>query len=136
MTNGTIGRILEIVEEDGRFVIIVDFDAYTGPSMIGEHPRAIPVIAYQAGRKVQIPLSLSWAMTVHKAQGLTLPKVTVDLGPKEFCTGMSFVALSRARSLGDMRVATFNFERLEQISTGRDMADRKTEFQRLSNTTI
>ena len=42
----------------------------------------------------QIPLTLAWAITIHKSQGLTLTKVVIDLGEKDFSPGLSFVAIS------------------------------------------
>ena len=47
----------------------------------------------------QIPLILAWAVTIHKAQGLTLEDVRIDLGRGAFAMGQTYVALSRARSL-------------------------------------
>lgn len=51
------------------------------------------------GAYTQIPLTLAWAVTIHKAQGLTLDDVRVDLGRGAFASGQSYVALSRATSL-------------------------------------
>lgn len=47
----------------------------------------------------QVPLLPAWAVTVHKAQGLTLDDVRLDLGRGAFAPGQLYVALSRARTL-------------------------------------
>ncbi len=51
------------------------------------------------GSYKQIPLIPGWALTIHKAQGLTLEDVRVDLGSGTFASGQLYVALSRATSL-------------------------------------
>ena len=43
-----------------------------------------------------MPLMLAWAITIHKAQGMTMDQVTIDLRQKEFSSGLTFVMLSRA----------------------------------------
>ena len=36
----------------------------------------------------------AWGITIPKIQGLTLDKVVVELGKKDFSAGLSFVAIS------------------------------------------
>ena len=51
-----------------------------------------------------LQLGLCWAITMHKSLGQTLDKAVIDLGPKEACTGLTFVCLSRAKRLVDLIV--------------------------------
>ena len=57
------------------------------------------------GSYTQLPLVHAWASTVHKAQGLTLDDVRIDFDSGAFAPGQSYVALSRARSLGGLSLA-------------------------------
>ncbi len=50
------------------------------------------------GRFIQFPLRLAWAVTIHKAQGLTFDKVVIDAADA-FAAGQVYVALSRCRTL-------------------------------------
>ena len=47
----------------------------------------------------QIPLTLAWAITIHKSQGKTFQRVHVDLGNGAFAEGQFYVALSRCTTL-------------------------------------
>ena len=51
------------------------------------------------GSFVALPVKLGYAITTHKAQGLTLAGVNIDLGRGAFAAGMTYVALSRATNV-------------------------------------
>lgn len=44
---------------------------------------------------------MAWAMTIHKAQGLTLQKATINIGAIER-QGLTFTVVSRVKSLEDL----------------------------------
>ncbi|KZV39494.1 hypothetical protein F511_28158 [Dorcoceras hygrometricum] len=55
----------------------------------------------------QIPLILSWALSIHKCQGMTLENLDTNLS-RVFDFGMVYVALSRVKSLGGLHLSGLN----------------------------
>lgn len=60
----------------------------------------------------QIPLVLSWAMTIHKAQGSTLDMAEIDAGSGIFECGQTYVALSRVKDLNGLYLSSFDASRI------------------------
>ena len=56
-------------------------------------------------QRTQFPLTLAWACTVPKVQGLTLPEVVFSFklfGQHQFNCGQVYVALSRMKAMSDL----------------------------------
>ncbi|MBC9927064.1 MULTISPECIES: ATP-dependent RecD-like DNA helicase [unclassified Leucobacter] len=53
----------------------------------------------------QFPLRLAWAVTIHKAQGQTYESAIIDLGPRAFSAGQTYVAFSRVTSMDGLYLA-------------------------------
>ena len=56
----------------------------------------------ELGTFTQFPLRLAWAITIHKSQGLTFERATIDFGSGTFAGGQAYVALSRCTTLEGM----------------------------------
>jgi ATP-dependent exoDNAse (exonuclease V) alpha subunit len=58
------------------------------------------------GSMEQFPVKLAFAISVHKTQGLTFSRISVDLGRHgAFTHGQLYVALSRCRTLEGLRLS-------------------------------
>ena len=142
LVNGAIGTVCDICYLQGGppdlpLAVMIKFDSYSGPTLQnGTVP--IPPLRrtwYQSGTtcsRLQLPIGLSWAVTIHKSQGLSLDKAVVDHGNKEFSSGLSFVACSRVRRLSDLLFRTpFSYSRLAALANDQRIHERKAEDRRL-----
>ena len=87
----------------------------------------------QASR-LQLPLKLAWAVTIHKSQGLTLDKVVIDVGKREFSSGLTFVACSRVCQLQDILFTPpFPYQCLSSLSNSSRLKERQQEDKRLQS---
>jgi ATP-dependent DNA helicase PIF1 len=100
--NGTIGEVIKIAD---TVTVEVDGEDFEVTPSTWERYR----YSYSAATKtlskdvvaefVQFPLRLAWAVTIHKSQGKSYDRAIVDLGPRSFAPGQTYVALSRITAL-------------------------------------
>lgn len=106
--NGTLGTVVDfqkdsennllpMVELDGKRKILVTPETWSIDDEDGE-----PLASFS-----QLPLTLAWAITIHKSQGMTLSAAEIDLS-KTFEMGQGYVALSRVRSLAGLKLLGIN----------------------------
>jgi len=94
LCNGSRGVITEIVRDEAVIVKFIN-GVHT---RIERHNFTFENKEITVTR-LQIPVVLAYAMTIHKSQSVTLDYIVVDLGPDIFLDGQAYVALSRCSEL-------------------------------------
>lgn len=106
--NGSQGIVVRMTETTPKLPI-VRFN--NGLEMIVQYHTwlsdAIPGIGVS-----QIPLILSWAITIHKSQGATIERCIIDIGGSVFEAGQSYVALSRIKSLEGVSIKSYDVNKI------------------------
>ena len=135
LVNGAMETVQAICYHEGGappdlpMAVTVLFDKYSGPTL---PDGTVPICSWLTSGshcfRLQLSLKLTWVVTIHKAQGLTLNKLCVDIDKKEFSAGLTFVAISRVRCLtGLLLNPPFPFQRLKNLAKSRRIAERKDE---------
>jgi ATP-dependent DNA helicase PIF1 len=115
-----------------------------------EFPPVFPEVLFQNGRRMlitphiwksdkiiglgveQIPLILSWAITIHKSQGATLEMAELDVGGDIFECGQTYVAMSRVKSLEGLYLTSFDYRRIQihpKVRAFYDALDQQPQSQ-------
>ena len=136
LTNGTQGTVIqfypETFENNNQIIaILVQCDSTSSGAqtrqkyrqLARKYPNAVPIfrdevrisISSRGGNyvsRLQFPLRLAWACTIHKTQGMTLEKAVVSLKGR-FFQGQCYVALSRVSSLAGLFITHFDEEKIK-----------------------
>ena len=101
IVNGSQGTVVEFINSNP----LVQFTS--GAKRLIEHhiwtSETPPIVSIK-----QIPLILSWAITIHKAQGVTLEHAAINVGSSIFESGQTYVALSRVKTLDGLHLTEFD----------------------------
>ena len=125
LVNGARGEVVHVVtnSDDEVTCVLVKFDNSTvGRKSIqtsqyrSTHPHAVPLAKYEVAKgkrgseitRLQFPLTLAWATTIHKVQGLTLDEIVVDMRGGRFSPGQAYVAFSRVKTLQGLHILNFD----------------------------
>jgi len=109
--NGTIGVVANCSDKKGKFIRVQVGDEIF--KVKREEWNKIKYVYDEYNDEMeeeivssfkQFPLKLGWAVTIHKAQGLTLESCSIDLGNGAFATGQTYVALSRCKTLNSVNL--------------------------------
>ena len=146
LCNGATGTVIDFIYADNQRppdlpeAVIVKFDNYRGPSITESISSCVPICPITVSSQTldglherqQLPLKLAWAITIHKSQGLTPPKAWIDIGQTERTAGISYVAISRVRTLPSCIIEPMTFERLKSIKKSASLKFRIEEEERLN----
>jgi ATP-dependent DNA helicase PIF1 len=103
--NGNSGVVLALsnhsikVELDTGLVVEVERFTWEQYSYTGKGKNLVKEVV---GSFTQFPLSLGWAVTIHKSQGMTLDSAAIHVGEGCFAHGQFYVAASRVRDLSNL----------------------------------
>lgn len=107
--NGSLCTVADF--SGGNVIVELDGHAYEiEPSAWEKYKYTLDPETKKVSREVvgtfkQVPLRLAYAVTIHKAQGLTLDKVYIDFDSGMFAHGQAYVAFSRARNLEGLEIS-------------------------------
>ena len=67
-------------------------------------------------QRTMLPLTPAYSFSVHKSQGQTIPLMLLDIGHREFASGLTYTALTRVKSLEHLCFAVMpSIQRIKNI---------------------
>ena len=133
LTNGAVGTVANIITDQitGEMkTILVEFDndnvgceakcrslyTYINHNAVAIENVQVTFPVNRAKQSLQetrkhFPLTLAWAVTIHKCQGLTLPEIVVDMTPTKgtFAAGQADVTFSRVCTCEKLHIINYTY---------------------------
>ncbi|KJK74195.1 hypothetical protein H634G_10568 [Metarhizium anisopliae BRIP 53293] len=113
LCNGARGTVYDIgwapgtdLVQDPRCVIMMEFDKYSGPVFLttADGRKIVPILPVERDFLFGAPCCTRTQFSlivcsVHKSQSITEDVIVTDLSCRDFQTGLSYVAVSRVKTL-------------------------------------
>ena len=117
LVNGAMGVIKQIINTDPTNVnslkIMAQFDGVPGTISLLRETRKVKLYENCFLHRTQFPISSGYALTIHKAQGMSLSHVFCDIGRNVFTTGQIYVALSRCKTISGLHLVNLDGDRIK-----------------------
>lgn len=113
--NGSLGLVQDVRRDsDQTEYIVIRLQDQDEPVAVTKHTWEVFQFALSdsqiesepIGTFTQYPFRLAWAVTIHKSQGKTFERVTIDIGHGAFAAGQVYVALSRCTTFEGITLKT------------------------------
>jgi ATP-dependent DNA helicase PIF1 len=148
LVNGSMGTVGDITWSEGveprkslPLAVMVAFDGYTGPTLTSHNLNRPVVPVFPVRRdffignalchRSQLPLTTAYAITVHKAQGMTLDRVVLNISKPDFAPGLTYVAVSRCKTLqGILFEEPFDYDRFGAQTNSKTDEARQSDRER------
>lgn len=106
---------------NGSRGIIIDFSKDNNPIILFLNGKVIEITPNEFTidengdiiKKIQLPLIHSWAITIHKAQGMSLEFVKTDIGESIFEYGQAYVVLSRIKNIEGLSLINIDYSKIK-----------------------
>ena len=112
LANGSRGIVVDFIKEDDNVAFPVVLFLHGKSKVIKNFEYSIDENGVLV-KKIQIPLILSWAITIHKAQGCTLELLQTDIGESIFEYGQVYVVLSRIKSIDGLSLINIDYSKIK-----------------------
>ena len=129
--NGESGIISEIIRENGAVLRIEVIKENGEKVLLERNPYEFSDYADENAKPIatfyQFPLRLSYGLTIHKSQGMSIANLTCDIN-RIFADGQLYVALSRAMDPQNLRIlyknpARFGWYLSQKLKINREVMD-------------
>ena len=149
LVNGAIGTVEDIIwpcsadpmNMGPPTALIINFDGYDGPALSTGDSGQPLVPIFMSRREFmwgntpcsrqQFPITVAYAITVHKSQGMTVPRAVLNITDSEFSVGLRYVAVSRVKTLqGVLFEQPFDFEQIKTTKEPKTVSMWKDDIKR------
>lgn len=104
IANGSIGIVRSVLESNK----LIEIEFNNGVTHVVNQIKHTVRHRSRVLTRIQFPLTMAWALTIHKAQGKTLDAVIIDCGKGVFAHSQAYVALSRVKSHRNLHLVNFH----------------------------